>query len=110
MNLCSSNSGSGDMFVQEISFDGGESSDRVTRLEDLLQLRKLYRNCLRAEYLLALPSPVYESMRQKSDPESYTGEEREEIENQITTKALETISDMQLTADELKVKCQGFGN
>jgi len=49
-----------------------------------------------------LPSSVYESIRQQRDPESYAGEEREEIKNQITTETLETIADMQQTADELK--------
>lgn len=81
--------------------------DRVTRLEDLLQLRKLYRNCLRAEYLLSTASPVYEMIRKDRNPESFDGEEREEIENQITNRTLETIAEMQLTGDELKVRACG---
>lgn len=38
----------------------GYSAQRVQRLEALVELKKLYRNCIRAEALLALPSPVYE--------------------------------------------------
>eukprot|EP00878_Enallax_costatus_P029321 GHUV01031777.1.p1 GENE.GHUV01031777.1~~GHUV01031777.1.p1 ORF type:complete len:186 (+),score=34.29 GHUV01031777.1:179-736(+) len=37
----------------------GLSAQRVQRLESLVELKKLYRNCIRAESLLALPSPVY---------------------------------------------------
>eukprot|EP00210_Caulerpa_lentillifera_P006373 g6088.t1 len=89
------------MFSQDLTFG---SLDRVKRLEDLLQLRKLYRNCLRAEYLLLLPSPVYSTLREKSkftslDFEGYT---EEDIENEVVNKSLETIAEMQLTADELK--------
>lgn len=50
-----------------------------------------------------MPSPIYDMVRKESDPESYTGEEREDMENQVTERTLETISEMQLTADELKV-------
>jgi hypothetical protein len=35
------------------------SAKRVRRLDILVQLRKLYRNHIRAEGLLALQSPVY---------------------------------------------------
>lgn len=37
----------------------GLSGARVSRLEALVDLKKLYRNCIRAEALLRLPSPVY---------------------------------------------------
>lgn len=37
----------------------GLSAERVQRLETLVELKKLYRNLIRAEALLALPSPVY---------------------------------------------------
>lgn len=37
----------------------GLSAERVQRLETLVELKKLYRNIIRAEALLALPSPVY---------------------------------------------------
>ena len=36
------------------------SAARVERLETLIRLRKLYRNLLRADRLLAQPSPVYQ--------------------------------------------------
>ena len=36
------------------------SAERVKRLKILVQLRKLYRNLLRAERLLATSSPVYQ--------------------------------------------------
>jgi hypothetical protein len=37
----------------------GMSAERVQRLQTLVELKKLYRNVIRAEALLALPSPVY---------------------------------------------------
>ena len=37
----------------------GLSAQRVQRLETLVELKKLYRNIIRAEALLALRSPVY---------------------------------------------------
>ena len=36
------------------------SAARVERLETLIRLRKLYRNLLRADRLLAQPIPVYQ--------------------------------------------------
>ena len=36
------------------------SAKRVRRLDILVQLRKVYRNLIRAEGLLSLPSPVYQ--------------------------------------------------
>jgi hypothetical protein len=35
------------------------SAQRVQQLETLVELKKLYRNCIRAEALLGLASPVY---------------------------------------------------
>lgn len=39
-----------------------KSAERVKRLKILVQLRKLYRNLLRAERLLATTSPVYQKL------------------------------------------------
>ena len=39
------------------------SAARVERLETLIRLRKLYRNLLRADRLLAQPAPVYQPPR-----------------------------------------------
>jgi len=36
-----------------------QSPARVRRLEALVELKKLYRNCLRADTLLELPTPIY---------------------------------------------------
>ena len=92
-----------DMFPQEMSFDDDASGYRVQRLEDLLQLRKIYRNCLRAEYLLRLETPIYEEIKEQSNLSLYSGEEREEIEKQVLNRTLETIAEMQVTSDQLKV-------
>lgn len=40
--------------------DAPATAPRVQRLEVLIRLRKLYRNLLRADGLLAQPSPVYQ--------------------------------------------------
>ena len=38
-----------------------KSAKRIRRLEILISLRKMYRNMLRAQGLLAQPSPVFQS-------------------------------------------------
>lgn len=43
---------------------------RVWRLQVLVQLRKLYRNLLRAEQLLAQPAPVYTNLAARGLPAS----------------------------------------
>ena len=92
-----------DLFPQEMSFDDDASGYRVQRLEDLLQLRKIYRNCLRAEYLLRLETPIYDEIKDQCNLSLYSGEEREEIEKQVLNRTLETIAEMQVTSDQLKV-------
>ena len=44
------------------------SMRRVWRLQVLVQLRKLYRNLLRAEQLLAQPAPVYTNLAARGLP------------------------------------------
>ena len=48
-----------------------KSAERVKRLKILVQLRKLYRNLLRAERLLATTSPVHQ---QPSEVKAIRGE------------------------------------
>lgn len=43
-----------------IVWSATKGSPRATRLEVFVQLRKLYRNLLRAEAVLEAPSPVYQ--------------------------------------------------
>lgn len=44
------------------------SMRRVWRLQVLVQLRKLYRNLLRAEQLLAQPAPLYTNLAARGLP------------------------------------------
>ncbi|KAL3132082.1 hypothetical protein ABBQ32_008692 [Trebouxia sp. C0010 RCD-2024] len=85
-----------------------KSAERVKRLKILVQLRKLYRNLLRAERLLATSSPVHQKpadvkpvkgKKSKQPPLlEDNGEEQEMLE-----AAVEVVAEMQLTAEELKV-------
>jgi len=45
----------------------GLSAQRVQRLETMVEIKKLYRNIIRAEALLALPSPVYKPPEGEGD-------------------------------------------
>lgn len=45
----------------KVSAAADASQERCRRLEILIALRKMYRNVLRAQGLLAQPSPIYES-------------------------------------------------
>lgn len=49
------------------------SEERGRRLESMIQLRKLYRNLLRAEVLLQHPSPVYEVPAEPSTVKKVAG-------------------------------------
>lgn len=46
---------------QKASAAAEATQERCRRLEILIALRKMYRNVLRAQGLLAQPSPMYES-------------------------------------------------
>lgn len=62
--VCSQNASGNplDVFKQDVR---GRSSIRVSRLEGLLVLRKIYRNFIRASYLLEQPAPLYEVLQQR---------------------------------------------
>ncbi len=109
---------------------GISPAERCTRLDVLIQLRKLYRNLLRSELLLKHPSPVYQPLEEgaaiassnsagssssgasnvassSSSSSSEGGEgisasQEAEAEQRIA-EAVETVAEMELTADELKV-------
>lgn len=79
---------------------------RENRLEVLISLRKLYRNLLRAEGLLELPSPVY------SPPTAaeLAGESEEAARDEEAARveaAVESVAEMELTAEQLKVVRRG---
>ncbi|EIE25017.1 hypothetical protein COCSUDRAFT_40379 [Coccomyxa subellipsoidea C-169] len=79
---------------------------RVQRLEILIRLRKLYRNLLRADGLLAQPSPVYQPYQRpagkRKGSEEELAEEEEEEERERQEAAIELVGEMQLTAEQLK--------
>ncbi|GAB4813221.1 hypothetical protein N2152v2_000267 [Parachlorella kessleri] len=87
-------------------------TQRAARLEVLVQLRKLYRNLLRASALLEAASPVYqdpdaaESSSSNSSSEgggNGTASSRADEEQQLRiAEAVETVAEMELTAEQLK--------
>lgn len=103
------------------------SDERGHRLEAMIQLRKLYRNLLRAEGLLQHPSPVYEAPAEPGTTKKSVGgasaaagaaassssEGDEEPEPAAITaaeaeaarrleQAVEVVAEMELTAEQLK--------
>ena len=90
-----------------------KAARRASRLQSALVLRKLYRNLLRAEPLLQLPSPVYQPPEENDtllDPDQANS-----IDMAAATAAADTrlqerieeavvlIAEMELTAEELRV-------
>ncbi|CAK0783736.1 hypothetical protein CVIRNUC_006935 [Coccomyxa viridis] len=80
------------------------SAARVERLETLIRLRKLYRNLLRADRLLAQPTPVYQLPKRPDRRRSEELSEEEEAEQELERRqaAVEVVGEMQLTAEQLK--------
>lgn len=98
------------------------ATERHARLQMLIQLRKLYRNLLRAEPLLEYPSPVYQpqynlakEVREAASSEAADETEgsteldaaalaaAEDAEQQRIDEAVEVVAEMELTAEELRV-------
>ncbi|KAK9821246.1 hypothetical protein WJX74_000565 [Apatococcus lobatus] len=76
---------------------------RIWRLQVLVQLRKLYRNLLRAEQLLASPAPVYTNLAARGVKRKQPlTDEQEEEEQERMEAAVELVAEMQLTAEQLK--------
>lgn len=81
---------------------------RGRRLEAMVQLRKLYRNLLRAEVLVEQPSPVYQPPEPAAaadaaaveDPAAATA--REAAEQLRVEEAVEVVAEMELTAEQIK--------
>ncbi|KAL0029741.1 hypothetical protein WJX79_006839 [Trebouxia sp. C0005] len=84
------------------------SAERVKRLKVLVQLRKLYRNLLRAERLLSTSSPVHQKPEEVK-PSKGRKVKRVPVpednlqEQEMLEAAVEVVAEMQLTADELKL-------
>ncbi|GBF97790.1 hypothetical protein Rsub_10215 [Raphidocelis subcapitata] len=101
-----------------------ESPARVRRLETLVELKKLYRNCLRADTLLGLPTPIYTLLPLAADDVRGNGPGRSragtpgpqdslEEEEERLQAAVELIAEMQLTSEQLRTGLRtlapGFG-
>eukprot|EP00877_Chromochloris_zofingiensis_P001136 jgi/Chrzof1/11022/Cz05g20210.t1 len=97
-----------------------QSMQRAERLQTLVELKKLYRNCLRAENLLQQPSPVWQQPDRLGDtlhddtPVVLASQDDEEDEYQERLRvAVDMVAEMQLTAEQLKLGLRslfpGFG-
>ncbi|KAF6258973.1 hypothetical protein COO60DRAFT_1515473 [Scenedesmus sp. NREL 46B-D3] len=92
----------------------GMSAQRVQQLETLVELKKLYRNCIRAEGLLGLASPVYVAPEGDAagarvpavDSDAYSStDSSSSLEDEVAERlqqAVELVAEMQLTAEQLK--------
>eukprot|EP00879_Flechtneria_rotunda_P008574 GHRR01008984.1.p1 GENE.GHRR01008984.1~~GHRR01008984.1.p1 ORF type:complete len:466 (+),score=187.81 GHRR01008984.1:140-1537(+) len=103
----------------------GLSAERVQRLGALVELKKLYRNCIRADLLLQLPGPIYvapEGAHQAAvalDTDAYDSSSTDssnavdDEESERLQQAVEVVAEMQLTAEQLKTGLRtlpgGFG-
>uniref|UniRef100_A0A383VBJ9 Letm1 RBD domain-containing protein n=1 Tax=Tetradesmus obliquus TaxID=3088 RepID=A0A383VBJ9_TETOB len=94
----------------------GMSAQRVQRLETLVELKKLYRNCIRAEALLGRASPVYVAPEGAADgtcvpaldDDAYSSMDSSSstsLDDEVAERlqqAVELVAEMQLTAEQLK--------
>ena len=90
-----------------------KAARRASRLQSALVLRKLYRNLLRAEPLLQLPSPVYQPPEENDtllDPDQANSVDMAAATAAADTRlqerieeAVVLIAEMELTAEELRV-------
>lgn len=89
-----------------------KSAERVGGLQAKILLRKLYRNLLRAEPLLELPSPVYQPPEEAPplDPGAANAMDlataaaaAEDEAQRRVDDAVDIVAEMELTAEELRV-------
>jgi hypothetical protein len=85
----------------------------VGGLQAKILLRKLYRNLLRAEPLLGLPSPVYQPAEEQApldpnvsntvDVATAAAAAEDEAQRRVD-EAVDIVAEMELTAEELRVR------
>jgi hypothetical protein len=90
----------------------------VASLQAKILLRKLYRNLLRAEPLLELPSPVYQPPPPAPAPDpaaaatvdvaTAAAAAADEAQRRID-EAVEVVAEMELTAEEVRVSAHDYG-
>ncbi|PRW56758.1 LETM1 and EF-hand domain-containing anon- mitochondrial [Chlorella sorokiniana] len=85
--------------------DLAKFEERGQRLEALIQLRKLYRNLLRAEVLVEQPTPVYQAAEAapssaQDDAAAAAAAEADALRR--LEEAVEVVAEMELTAEQIK--------
>eukprot|EP00803_Ostreobium_quekettii_P011225 evm.model.scf_916.3 EVM.evm.TU.scf_916.3 scf_916:39388-45212(+) len=97
--------------LSELTGEGAKSrsAHRIAHLKSLLELNKTYKACLHADYLLGQPEPVYKNMRQMYESSlKALDENREDEEQLLKSSAVDMIVDMQLTAEQLKIRLKSW--
>mmetsp|Transcript_20484 Transcript_20484/g.61660 ORF Transcript_20484/g.61660 Transcript_20484/m.61660 type:complete len:811 (-) Transcript_20484:440-2872(-) len=75
---------------------------RVARLQALVELRKLYRNLIRAQWLLPQKTPVYSSAEAKKAVAGAAEEDAEQVAAKQIDAAVDIVAEMQLTSDQIR--------
>jgi hypothetical protein len=96
------------------------SAERAQRLSNLVETRRLYRNCVRAQHLLGSPSPVYRPPQLDGEPPAEGADAGGDAgglaspsasidaqEDKALKQALDTVAEMALVAEQLKVGAWG---
>lgn len=102
--------------TQKDGFGGDEdavqlASSRVSKLEVALKIRKLYRNLLRADGLLGLPSPIYtpdetmqeDAIGQTAAAASDASDAAAAAQKRVD-EAVDYVAELELIAEELRVR------
>ncbi|CAG9466074.1 unnamed protein product [Pedinophyceae sp. YPF-701] len=78
-----------------------EAAQQCKRLQALCEIRKIFTGLLRAEMLLALPSPLLPALQQDKVQEM-TEEEQEAFERERVETALADVVEMKVLSNDLK--------
>lgn len=81
-----------------------EAEKRVLRLEQLLCLRRLYRNIVRAEAYYRTTASVYNPLTEAESTELATEEDRQEERESRRSDALDILADMAVIKEQIQVR------
>jgi hypothetical protein len=85
-----------------------EAEKRVLRLEQLLCLRRLYRNIVRAEAYHRTTAHVYTPLTDSENADYATDEDRQEERESRRSDALDILADMAVVKEQIQVRTTGY--
>lgn len=109
-SLCAYRSNSDQFEAPGIAKPVKEAENRVLRLEQLLCLRRLYRNIVRAEAYHRTIAHVYTPLTEAESSEFTTDEDRQEEREARRSDALDILADMVVIREQIQVRSWPAGS